>query len=400
MIKARCFKGLTSLLIMFSLFLASPAFTAHAVKQSEIDEIQKQVDALSVQREESQKKVDELQDKQASVLEQKAALDNRNEYASAQIELINEQIELLDEMIKSKEKEMIAALEKEEEQLARYRSRVRAMEESGDPSLLELFLKSESISDALSAVDDIGDIMESDRRLQQEYLAAKEAVQEIKAEYEAAKADCEGKRRALRMEQSRLEQQVREAYNLIDNLQNDIDKAVEEYEINAAAEDQMVAYLDELSLKFAQEQEAARTGVLTKGTFLWPVPDCKLITSPFGYRIHPILNYERFHAGIDVGAKMNDVIVASDGGTVIVAEYSDSYGNFVMVNHGNGYTTLYAHMSTMAVEVGQAVAQGDTLGYIGSTGWSTGPHLHFEIRFNDEKTDPAQYFDGLTYYNC
>ena len=162
----------------------------------------------------------------------------------------------------------------------------------------------------------------------------------------------------------------------------------------------MIAYFDELSKQFAREQEEALRSALANGTFIWPVPDCTLLTSRVGYRMHPILGYERFHAGVDIGAKAGDTIIASDGGTVAVAEYSDSYGNYVLINHGNGYTTLYAHMSSMAVEAGQAVEQGDTLGYVGSTGWSTGPHLHFEIRYNDEKTDPEAYFTGLTYYNC
>ena len=278
--------------------------------------------------------------------------------------------------------------------------RVRAMEENSGQSILDIIVSSSNFSQALAAVDDMGAIMESDRELQEEYLAAREETQKAKAELEEAMEALEARRREFRLEKTRLEQEVREAYELIAGLQNDIDRAVEEYEINAAAEDEMIAYFDELSKQFAQEQEEALRSALANGTFIWPVPDCTLLTSRFGYRMHPILGYERFHAGVDIGAKAGDTIIASDGGTVAVAEYSDSYGNYVLINHGNGYTTLYAHMSSMAVEAGQAVEQGDTLGYVGSTGWSTGPHLHFEIRYNDEKTDPEAYFTGLTYYNC
>ena len=277
--------------------------------------------------------------------------------------------------------------------------RVRAMEENSGQSILDIIVSSSNFSQALAAVDDMGAIMESDRELQEEYLAAREETQKAKAELEEAMEALEARRREFRLEKTRLEQEVREAYELIAGLQNDIDRAVEEYEINAAAEDEMIAYFDELSKQFAQEQEEALRSALANGTFIWPVPDCTLLTSRFGYRMHPILGYERFHAGVDIGAKAGDTIIASDGGTVAVAEYSDSYGNYVLINHGNGYTTLYAHMSSMAVEAGQAVEQGDTLGYVGSTGWSTGPHLHFEIRYNDEKTDPEAYFTGLTYYN-
>ena len=384
----------------FSPCLSFSQAEAFAVKQSDLDWIEQQLETLSIQREESQAKVDELQNRQASVLEQKAALDERNQYTQKQIDLINEQLALMEDLVKQKEEDVKAAAAKEEEQLERYRMRVRAMEENSGQSILDIIVSSSNFSQALAAVDDMGAIMESDRELQEEYLAAREETQKAKAELEEAMEALEARRREFRLEKTRLEQEVREAYELIAGLQNDIDRAVEEYEINAAAEDEMIAYFDELSKQFAQEKEEALRSALANGTFIWPVPDCTLLTSRFGYRMHPILGYERFHAGVDIGAKAGDTIIASDGGTVAVAEYSDSYGNYVLINHGNGYTTLYAHMSSMAVEAGQAVEQGDTLGYVGSTGWSTGPHLHFEIRYNDEKTNPEAYFTGLTYYNC
>lgn len=398
--KAQCTKAFASMLIVFSLSLSFSQAEAFAVKQSDLDWIEQQLETLSIQREESQAKVDELQNRQASVLEQKAALDERNQYTQKQIDLINEQLALMEDLVKQKEEDVKAAAAKEEEQLERYRMRVRAMEENSGQSILDIIVSSSNFSQALAAVDDMGAIMESDRELQEEYLAAREETQKAKAELEEAMEALEARRREFRLEKTRLEQEVREAYELIAGLQNDIDRAVEEYEINAAAEDEMIAYFDELSKQFAQEQGEALRSALANGTFIWPVPDCTLLTSRFGYRMHPILGYERFHAGVDIGAKAGDTIIASDGGTVAVAEYSDSYGNYVLINHGNGYTTLYAHMSSMAVEAGQAVEQGDTLGYVGSTGWSTGPHLHFEIRYNDEKTDPEAYFTGLTYYNC
>lgn len=398
--KAQCTKAFASMLIVFSLSLSFSQAEAFAVKQSDLDWIEQQLETLSIQREESQAKVDELQNRQASVLEQKAALDERNQYTQKQIDLINEQLALMEDLVKQKEEDVKAAAAKEEEQLERYRMRVRAMEENSGQSILDIIVSSSNFSQALAAVDDMGAIMESDRELQEEYLAAREETQKAKAELEEAMEALEARRREFRLEKTRLEQEVREAYELIAGLQNDIDRAVEEYEINAAAEDEMIAYFDELSKQFAREQEEALRSALANGTFIWPVPDCTLLTSRFGYRMHPILGYERFHAGVDIGAKAGDTIIASDGGTVAVAEYSDSYGNYVLINHGNGYTTLYAHMSSMAVEAGQAVEQGDTLGYVGSTGWSTGPHLHFEIRYNDEKTDPEAYFTGLTYYNC
>ena len=134
------------------------------------------------------------------------------------------------------------------------------------------------------------------------------------------------------------------------------------------------------------------------GSFGWPVPSCTYITSKFGPRYHPVTGaYQSTHTGLDIGASHGATIVASDGGTVTTAGVKGGYGNCVMIDHGNGYYTLYGHMSSIAVSVGQSVSKGDTIGYVGSTGVSTGPHCHFEIRVNGVCTDPAPWFSGLTY---
>ena len=422
--KMKCLKSLVSLITIFSLLLSLGFTEAFAVTQSEIDEIQHQKDQLTALRQQSQQKVDELKAQQASVLEQKAALDERNQYALEQIQLISEQIDLYAEMIADKALEVESAKQKEEDQLKRYRTRVRAMEEQGEYDILALFLHATSLGEFLTLIDDIGEIMESDRRLEDEYIAARKETERVKAEYEQVKAELEGKQAELKAEQAELEQQIEEAYQLIAALQEDIDKAMAEYEINMAAEDAMVAHFNELTEQFAREQEEARraaeeaaaaagggnsstgssggsgSGVTGTGSFVWPVPSCTIVTSRYGNRFHPILQKERFHAGIDIGASAGSTIIASDGGTIAEARYSDSYGNYVMINHGNGYTTVYAHMSSIAVSEGQTVSQGDTIGYVGSTGWSTGPHCHFEIRYNSSTTDPASYFSGLTYWDC
>lgn len=421
--KKQPFRSIIPLITILALCLSLCATQAFAVTQAEIDEIQRQKDELTAMRQQSQQKVDELEAQQASVLEQKAALDERNLYALEQISLISEQIDLYSEMIADKAREVETAKEKEEQQLKRYRERVRAMEEQGEFNFLALLLNTTSLGEFLTLLDDVEDIMESDRNLEDEYIAAREETERVKAEYEEVKAELEAKQAELKTEQEELERQIEEAYELIASLQEDIDKAMAEYEINMAAEDEMVAHFNAMSAQFAREQEEARRAaeqaaaaaggggsggstvggggsVTGSGSFIWPVPSCTIITSRYGNRFHPILQKDRFHAGVDIGASAGSTIVAADGGTVSEATYSDSYGNYVMINHGNGYATVYAHMSSMAVSAGQTVSQGDTIGYVGSTGWSTGPHCHFEIHLNGATTDPAGYFSGLSYWDC
>ena len=130
------------------------------------------------------------------------------------------------------------------------------------------------------------------------------------------------------------------------------------------------------------------------------MPSCTLITSRFGYRVAPTTGASTYHGGLDIGAGMGASIVAAGAGDVIYAGANGGYGNCVMVDHGNGIVTVYAHMSSIGVSYGQYVTAGQYVGAVGSTGVSTGPHCHFEIRINGAQTDPAAYFSGLTYWNC
>ena len=389
-------KCLASLSIVFAIMLSLVQVNAFAVTQFELEEIQQEKNELTAQREQCQVKIDELQARQASALEQKAALDERNQYALKQVQLITEQVELYNELIAEKAEEVEAAKEKEQQHLKKYRARVRVMEEDGEYNVLEVIFTASSFSEMLSAAEDIGEIMQSDEELMLEYMAAREETERVVGEYEHVLSEYEEKQKELQAEQTRLQKQVEEAYNMVAGLKDNIASAIAEYKISVDAESEMAAYFDEMSKKFAEEQLALE-GEANNPGFIWPAPDCKAITSKFGYRWHPILNCERFHAGLDIGSQAGDVVIAAYSGIIAEAQYSDSYGNYVLINHGNGYSTIYAHMSSIAVEAGQPVSQGDTIGYVGSTGWSTAPHLHFEIRYSDVRTDPATYFDDLTY---
>lgn len=145
-------------------------------------------------------------------------------------------------------------------------------------------------------------------------------------------------------------------------------------------------------------EEYTGTGSTATGTYIWPCPSCNIVTSTFGMREHPLFGDERPHTGIDIGAAAGSAVVAADSGTVAVATYSSSYGNYVTIYHSNGDYTLYAHMSSLAVTAGQNVTQGDVIGYVGSTGWATMPHLHFEIRVNGSTVNPLGYFSNYVIY--
>lgn len=395
-----------ALVMVFSAFLQFVPVSAYAVTTEEIEALKEERDAIRAKRAEKQAVVDKLEEEQAGILERKNALDQRNELTRQQIELNEQQIKLYDAMIAEEAAKVDVALRLENQQLERYRSRVRAMEENGSYNILSLILKADNLAELLTSIDDISEIMESDRELENEYIEAREHREEVKAKYEELRAEFEGKEEELRAEQDMLKEELEEATKLLEEITNDLEHHAEELAELEAAQQEAEANIYSLIAELEAERLAAAAaaaaaggggdggGVSGTGSFIWPCPSCYYITSRQGPRTHPITGVYMNHAGTDIGAQYGATVVAADGGTVSLAGVNGGYGNCVMINHGNGYYTLYGHLSSIAVYEGQGVSQGDVIGYVGSTGNSTGPHLHFEIRYGNEKLDPETFYGG------
>ena len=382
---------------------------AYAVTQSQIDELKAQRNVIRAQRQEKQAIVEALEAEKADVVAQKQAMDERNMYTLQQIQLNNQEIELYDEMIAEKAAELEEAQRLEDEQLERYRARVRAMEENGGYNILAIISKSDSFSDMLTAMDDVGEIMESDRQLEDAYIAARENTESVKADYEDTRSELEELKAQLKAEQEELEKDIEEAIQIILNLENDLENRQAEYDAIMAAEDAANATIDKLvaELEAQRAAEAAAAAAAAggsggggsanaSGSFMWPVASYVYVSSRFGLRVHPITGQKKSHTGIDIASNQGTAVYASDGGSVTLAGWNGGYGNCIMIDHGNGYVTLYGHLSSISVSVGQTVSQGTTIGAVGSTGNSTGPHLHFEVLKNGTRIDPEQFFSGLT----
>lgn len=399
---------------------------AYAVSQSEIDELQKKLDALEQQAQEQQDVINDLTNQKARFITRKLALDGKIEINRQMIELIGEQIKIYDEIIAEKQAELDKALEKETAQTELLRSRIRAMEENSSYSYASFIFDSSSVTELLSRIGDVNDIMHYDKALEEEYMAAREDVESIKKSYEEVRHEQELLQKELDTKQAELDAQVEAAYTMIADIETLSDDAQAEYEAIAEAEAEAEETLQEAIRKRAAEEAAknaannANSGGNSGGSggnsggggssgggsatslsnLQWPVPSCTLITSRFGYRVAPTTGASTYHGGLDIGAGMGASIVAAGAGDVIYAGDNGGYGKCVMIDHGNGVVTVYAHMSSIGVSYGQYVTAGQYVGAVGSTGVSTGPHCHFEIRINGAQTDPAAYFSGLTYWNC
>ena len=421
-----------SLRSVFCALLAAAALAAalpaHAVSQAEIDDLQKKLDALEQQAQEQQDVINDLTSQKARFITRKLALDNKIEINRQMIELIGEQIEIYDEIIAEKQAELDKALEKETAQTELLRSRIRAMEENSTYSYASFIFDSSSVTELLSRIGDVNDIMHYDKTLEEEYMAAREDVESIKKSYEEARHEQELLQKELDTKQAELDAQVEAAYTMIADIETLSDDAQAEYDAIAEEEAKAEETLQEAIRKRAAEQakynqnnnsnnggggnsggsggnsggggSSGGGSATSLSNLQWPVPSCTLITSRFGYRVAPTTGASTYHGGLDIGAGMGASIVAAGAGDVIYTGANGGYGNCVMIDHGNGVVTVYAHMSSIGVSYGQYVTAGQYVGAVGSTGVSTGPHCHFEIRINGAQTDPAAYFSGLSYWNC
>lgn len=419
-----------AVLMIVSLMTSLIPMSASAVNQSDIDELKNQKNEISNRVQDAKARVDALKADQANVLEQKLALEEQSRAAQEQLDIVAQEIALYDGMIEEKAQELEQARNREADQRQRYRARIRAMEESGGYNILALFAGSESFGELLTAIDDMGEIMESDKRLEKAYVAAREETEDIKAEYEQVREEYGEKQDELREEQARIEKDIKTAQETLDSLASEIEQAIRAYEAaeaeEAAAASTILAMIQQYNEQ--KRQEAANNptnpggstggdggnggggnagglnpgGASGTGSFIWPVPCSTRVTSRYGNRIDPFTLQERYHSGIDIDGFGNagNSIVAADGGQVITASYDGGYGNYVVIDHGNSTQTLYAHMSGMAVSQWDWVEQGQVIGYLGDTGRATGVHCHFEVFVNGGRTDPAAYFSGLTYWNC
>ena len=380
----RCVALVLSAVLAFSVIAIGDWNTAEAA--SSVTALEKKQNQLNAQIKALEKELANAKKNQNSAMNQKNIL-------GSQIAAYQEDIENTDNLIAAYEKQI-----SEQEQLIvrntadydeiyeKLKARIRVMYENGNVSYLEVLLTSASFSDLLSRADIVNAIVDSDNEKLQELLDARDAIEEAKAKLEDTKTSLETKKSELSKKKSQLNKKQNEA----DALLAQLSKQVTENKKNIAeleAEEEKIA--KEIA---AAAKEASANKQYVGGSFLWPLTGYTRISSYFGMRTHPITGKYKLHTGIDLPAPKGTPILSANHGTVIRAEYNTAYGNYVMVDHGGNKKTLYAHMSKMLVKKGDVVSKGQKIGEVGTTGYSTGNHLHFEIIINGSQVNPLNYF--------
>jgi murein DD-endopeptidase MepM/ murein hydrolase activator NlpD len=316
--------------------------------------------------------------------------------ASARRANLDSQIELLRSEIAAKEVSIAALQFQYDERAAALAARVDAYYRTGDWAYIEMLLSSENIADLIQRTEFVTMLIQDDEDAAAELDGSRIALEQANAELARSVETIQAKRSEARAEELGLKtlQSARDQKRAAEQTVQDQKAAL------LAQTKKNIAHLRAMAL--AEEQESARIANLLRsggshgsgkyaGTFAWPTPGYTHVSSPFGMRMHPILHVRKMHTGIDISVPYGARIVAAGSGTVIFAGYNGGYGNFTMIDHGDGLVTCYAHQSRIGVSKGQRVREGETIGKVGSTGMSTGAHLHFEVRVNGTPRNPLSY---------
>lgn len=396
-----------ALAVVLALLMLLPTISmivtyAGAVTQSEINTLKNDKSALANEKKDLQNQLKEIQNDKSKAMEQKLLLEQQINVIQSEINNIAAQIALYDQMIEEKEAELAQAQEEEAAQYELFCERVRYMEEDGNVSYWSILFNAADFSDLLDRFTMVSEIMEYDNAVMDQLIAIREQIAQDKLELEEARAGQEEARAEQEAAKAELKEQEAEVDKLVAEIsakEDEMEEAIDDLESQAAAMDKEIAALE----KKLQEQLAASGGSITseKG-YLWPLNGYRNLSSLFAGRIDPFTHKPATHTGIDIPAPRGTPIMAAKSGIVITSTYNPGgYGQYVVISHGNGNTTLYAHMvqGSQTVKVGDVVTQGQVIGQVGTTGRSTGYHLHFEVRVNNVRIDPATLFSGLTYRN-
>ncbi len=403
--------GFMAFLMLFGLVATILPSVVSAESSSAIKE---QLNALEQQKQQLQDKLSQLQgqmkenqDDINDAVANKNTIDQEITVLYAQIRNINEQISAYSALIADKQEELARAEARLDELVQKNKERIRAMEENGTVSYWEVLFEARSFSDLLDRLNMVRQIAAADRKRMQEMTQVAKEVSDAKAELEGQKASLEDNRKELNATEQILQTKRLEVSEILANLVargDEYKQLLEESELSEAELLEQIAQKEkEYDAKVYEEWLATSVPPTTKPTYTppsggtnaeWIIPcDYEWLSSPFGERWHPTQGIWKMHYGVDLAAYEGKPVFATRSGIVTTATYGWSGGNYVTINHGDGFSSTYLHMTHYIVEKGQYVEQGQVIGFVGSTGDSSGPHLHFGILKNGNYVNPADYVD-------
>lgn len=396
-------KKMLSIMLCIGIIAVFPAETAEAVTNDAIQEKEAEIEAAKKEVEGLKSNLTDIEAIKKELEQSKNDLNAYVEQLDTQLGNIQDKINEYNNLIAQKEyeielttQELNDAIAKQEEQYEAMKKRIKFMYEKGDSLYMELIFSATSLSDTINKADYIEALSAYDRDQLDEYVKTRELIELCKAELEAQREVLDEAKLAVEAEEVSVNSLIAEKEAQIVSVSEDIstkEAAIKEYEDMIAAENAEIMALEkavaEEKARLAAENANARS--YDGGMFANPCPGYRKLSDDYGNRIHPTLGVEKFHNGIDLAAPSGTPIYAAYDGDVVAADYSPTMGNYIMINHGNGLYTIYMHCSALYVSKGASVYKGQNIAAVGSTGRSTGPHLHFSVRLNGNYVSPWNY---------
>lgn len=369
--------------------------TEDAAPTKSLQEAQDEKAQLEKALKEAQSTIEDLRDSKGDIESKVTELNQQLIDISARITDLENQLTAKSEDIQETKDELAGAKEREAQQYADMKVRIQFMYENGQTSYLEALLSSRNISEFLNSADYIAQIQSYDRQKLTEYQDTVESIVNLEAQLEQEYTDLEALKSTVESNKATVAAMMRQKESELADISGDIEDAQSDADYYAAeiqAQEELIA-----AIKRAEAEKAA-AGVeehpYTGGAFRWPCPSSTRVTSDYGTRVSPMSGASSNHKGIDIGASAGADIIAAADGTVTAASYSSAAGNYVMIDHGGGLYTVYMHASSLLVSPGQTVSAGDVIAKVGSSGISTGSHLHFGVSLNGSYVSPWSYLGG------
>lgn len=365
-------------------------------KQQEIKDAQNQKKQMQSGLTDVKAIINELEQSKKDLAAYVTQLDGNLSEIQSKIAEIKEMIAQKEVEIAQTQEELDAAVAREEAQYANMKVRIRSMYERGDNFYFEAILNAASFADMLNRVDYVEKVSASDRRMLDEFRTTREYVEVCKAQLESEQELLEEAKRNVEAEEASMESLIAQKKADIDAYEADInnrEQLVREYEAEIAAQEAEIKEMEQIARTLQKQLEEAN-GTKKKydgGMFTWPAPSYTRISDDYGERMHPTLHVKKFHNGVDMAAPGGSPILAAYNGTVVAAAYSSTMGNYIMIDHGDNLYTIYMHASKLYVSQGAEVTKGQKIAAVGTTGRSTGNHLHFGVRLNGSYVSPWNY---------
>lgn len=404
------------------IFCMQPVCNVQATEESNLSEAQQEKKTLENDLQKAKELIDSLKGSKEDIQSEVEKLDKQLNEISGKVKELESRLSKKRQEIANTESALNKAKEQEKKQYRNMKKRIQFMYENGQTSYVEMLLSADSFTDFLNAVEYITQISQYDRKMLKEYQNMQVTIADTQKTLETDYASLQSLQAKVQEEKqavAALESAKKGELNDVADDLTDAQSVAKAYEAEIQAQNEVIAQIQAAQKRAAEQQAAQQQAQAAEenqgatdaagenqntaqnttpsgngqstGTMMWPCPSSKRVTSDYGPRTSPTNGASSNHKGIDIGAAYGADIVAADGGTVLVATYSSSGGNYVIIDHGGGLCTVYMHASSLTVSAGQTVSKGQVIAKVGSTGISTGNHLHFGVTLNGVYVSPWGY---------